>query len=120
MFISARVFLGSGIPNLQDFHAMKKYVLNALLVLASSPFICSAQDTKPTAAKAAEKPAEKKVDAKATDEKKVDAKTTDAKTTEAKSDEKKPANRLPSNYGKLGLTEAQRSKISGIHVHHEI
>jgi len=110
-----REFLSeSNVLNLQGFHAMKKYFLNALLVLASSQFVCMAQETKPGATKAADKPAEKKVDAKATDDKKADAKTADAKP-----DEKKPGNRLPSNYGKLGLTEAQRSKIYGIQDKHE-
>ena len=90
---------------------MKKFVLtSALLLLASSPFVTLGQDpAKAPAAKAADKPTEKKVEAKAANDKKADSKM----------DEKKSTNRLPSNYGKLGLSEAQRSKIYTVQDQHE-
>ena len=33
---------------------------------------------------------------------------------EKKAEDKKPTNRLPSNYGKLGLTDAQRDKVYAV------
>jgi Spy/CpxP family protein refolding chaperone len=36
------------------------------------------------------------------------------KKAAAKSDDKKPTNRLPANYGKLGLTDAQKDKVYAI------
>ena len=40
--------------------------------------------------------------------------TTKGAAAEKKSEEKKPTNRLPSNYGKLGLTDAQKDKVYAI------
>ena len=40
--------------------------------------------------------------------------TTKGAAAEKKTDEKKPTNRLPSNYGKLGLTDAQKDKVYAI------
>ena len=40
--------------------------------------------------------------------------TTKGKAAEKKTTEKKTTNRLPANYGKLGLTEAQKDKVYAI------
>ena len=95
---------------------MKKCVLNAVLFLMSSaPLVCLAQDTtKAAGAKPADKPAAPAV--------KPADKATETKATEKaaeKTEEKKSANRLPSNYGKLGLTDAQKTKIYGVQDKHE-
>ena len=37
--------------------------------------------------------------------------TTKGVVAERKAEDKKPTNRLPSNYGKLGLTDAQKDKV---------
>ncbi len=95
---------------------MKKYVLNALLLLmASAQLVGLAQDTtKPAGVKPADKPVTPVV--KPT-EKPVE-KPAEGKSTE-KAEEKKTTNRLPSNYGKLALTDAQKSKIYGVQDKHE-
>ena len=95
---------------------MKKCVLNAVLFLMSSAqLVCLAQDTTTAAgAKPADKPAAPAV--------KPADKATETKATEKaaeKTEEKKSANRLPSNYGKLGLTDAQKTKIYGVQDKHE-
>ena len=95
---------------------MKKCVLNAVLFLISSAqLVCLAQDTtKGAGTKPAEKPAAPAV--------KPAEKATETKATEKgaeKTEEKKTANRLPSNYGKLGLTDAQKTKIYGVQDKHE-
>ena len=95
---------------------MKKCVLNAVLFLMSSAqLVCLAQDTtKAAGAKPADKPAAPAV--------KPADKATETKATEKaaeKTEEKKSANRLPSNYGKLGLTDAQKTKIYGVQDKHE-
>ena len=95
---------------------MKKCVLNAVLFLMSSAqLVCLAQDTtKAAGAKPADKPAAPAV--------KPADKATETKATEKaaeKTEEKKSANRLPSNYGKLGLTDAQTTKIYGVQDKHE-
>ena len=87
---------------------MKKCVLNAVLFLMSSAqLVCLAQDTtKAAGAKPADKPAAPAV--------KPADKATETKATEKAAEmteEKKSANRLPSNYGKLGLTDAPKTKI---------
>lgn len=102
---------------------MKKCVMNAvLLLIASSHLVASAQDaTKPGTAKAVEKPAAQA--APKADDKKVETKPeankADDKKADKKADEKKPTNRLPSNYGKLGLTDAQKAKVYGVQDKHE-
>ncbi len=95
---------------------MKKYVLNTILCLISSAqLVCLAQDTtKAAGAKPADKPA---VPAVKPAEKATEAKTTEKATD--KPEEKKSTNRLPSNYGKLGLTDAQKTKIYGVQDKHE-
>ena len=95
---------------------MKKCVLNAVLFLMSSAqLVCLAQDTtKAAGAKPADKPAAPAV--------KPADKATETKATEKaaeKTEEKKSANRLPSNYGKLGLTDAKKTKIYGVQDKHE-
>jgi len=40
-------------------------------------------------------------------------------TTKVASSEKKTTNRLPANYGKLGLTDAQKDKVYSINAKHE-
>jgi flagellar motility protein MotE (MotC chaperone) len=91
---------------------MKKYVLNAVLLLvASAQLVGLAQDaTKTSGTKPAEKPVTPAV--------KPAEKPAENKSTE-KAEEKKSTNRLPSNYGKLGLTDAQKSKIYGVQDKHE-
>ena len=91
---------------------MKKCVLNAVLFLVSSAqLVCLAQDTtKQTGVKPAEKPT-------APVSKPAD-KPAETKATE-KVEEKKSTNRLPSNYGKLGLTDAQKAKVYGVQDKHE-
>ena len=95
---------------------MKIALPNVLaLLVASAGLIASAQDSTKTATP---KPAEKPAAAKS-DEKKVDAKQEDKTTETKKTDEKKSSNRLPSNYGKLGLSDAQKAKVYGIQDKHE-
>ena len=40
--------------------------------------------------------------------------TTKGAAAEKKAEDKKPTNRLPSNYGKLGLTDAQKDKVYAV------
>ena len=91
---------------------MKKYVLNVfLLLIASTQLSGLAQDTtKPAGIKPADKPV--------TPIAKPAEKPAESKSAE-KAEEKKSTNRLPSNYGKLGLTDAQKSKIYGVQDKHE-
>ena len=51
----------------------------------------------------------------------AETKTTEKAAEKAaeKTEEKKTTNRLPSNYGKLGLTDAQKTKIYGVQDKHE-
>ena len=95
---------------------MKKCVLNAVLLLTSSAqLVCLAQDTtKAAGAKPADKPAAPAV-------RPAETKTTEKAAEKAaeKTEEKKTTNRLPSNYGKLGLTDAQKTKIYGVQDKHE-
>jgi len=100
----------------------------ALLLIASSPFTAFSQDSpkaapskpadKPAAVEA--KPAEAKTDAKAADAKAADTKQVEVKkTAEKKKEAKKSTNRLPSKFGKLGLTDAQKTKVYDVQEKHE-
>ena len=40
--------------------------------------------------------------------------TTKGLSAEKKAEDRKPTNRLPSNYGKLGLTDAQKDKVYAV------
>jgi hypothetical protein len=106
----------------KELLVMKKCVLNAVLFLVSSAqLVCLAQDTpKGSATKPADKPAAPAVKPveKAAESKTTEKATEKDKATE-KTEEKKSTNRLPSNYGKLGLTDAQKSKVYGVQDKHE-
>ncbi len=95
---------------------MKKCVLNAVLLLTSSAqLVCLAQNTtKAAGAKPADKPAAPAV-------RPAETKTTEKAAEKAaeKTEEKKTTSRLPSNYGKPGLTDAQKTKIYGVQDKHE-
>ena len=97
---------------------MKKCVLNAVLFLMSSAqLVCLAQDTtKGAGAKPADKPAAPAVKPLET---KTTEKPAEKEKAAEKAEEKKSTNRLPSNYGKLGLTDAQKTKIYGVQDKHE-
>ena len=107
---------------------MRKFALNGvLLLIASSQLVGFAQDaTKSTATKAVEKKVEEKKpeakkedvkkdeDKKPTSHKPEEKKPTSEKAVDKKPDEKKTTNRLPSNYGKLGLADAQKTKVYAV------
>lgn len=69
-----------------------RIVTSALLLLVCCSMVAWSQDTAKPTSKGA---------------------TTKGAAAEKKED-KKPVNRLPSNYGKLGLTDAQRDKVYAI------
>jgi Spy/CpxP family protein refolding chaperone len=89
--------------------AMKKTLLTvAVLLIAASRFSASAQDATKGAAKPEEKPTSAVVA------------TPGEKTgVDRKGDEKKTTNRLPPRYGKLGLSDSQKSRVYAIQDKHD-